>query len=229
MNVSLFLFLFLFLFIKSNSLHLNNYQIRLLNNLIQNEKLTLFEREKIHLILYKAYEKFAVKKALEFKVFHRYKCADMKVEEIIFSSKIGLFKAIKNYNGKYNFINYSSIYIKSELLKLLTDKYSLSSLPKKYRRTNKKDKKEMNKNMLDVTLTIHYEPWQLDSIFVSDEDIISKVNKKYDVDDFIYNTQSVFIKRILYLKYYFYCSNKQISELMRCSEETIRVKLNGLK
>jgi hypothetical protein len=170
------------------SLHLNGYQIKMINNLLKNPDLRSLDREKINSVLYIAYEKFAIKKALEFKSVHKYKCTNMQKEEIILSSKIGLFKAIQKYNGKYDFINYATIYINSELFRLLTDKYSLSSLPKSYRSasasrrkkdtTAKKDATADNKglgildkynHLLDVKLSILYEPWQLDSIFVSNE------------------------------------------------------------
>ena len=78
------------------SLHLNNYQINLINNLIQNPLLQNREREKLNLILYKAYEKWAIKKAIDFKTLHKYKCRNIKKEELILSSKMGLFKSIKN-------------------------------------------------------------------------------------------------------------------------------------
>ena len=141
---------------------------------------------------------------------------------------------------KFNFINYSTIYVNSELLKLLTDKYALSSVPKSYRSKSKNQNQNKSKSissyLLDVTLAARYESWQLDSIFVSHEDIVSKINNKYEkidkIDSFMnLNSQSEFIKRILYLKYYYQTdggrllSNKHISILMGCSEETIRENL----
>ena len=80
------------------SLHLTNTQIVMINNLIQNPDLKSQEREKINYILYKAYEKFAIKKALDFKILHKFKCTDIKKDELILVSKIGLFKSIKKYN-----------------------------------------------------------------------------------------------------------------------------------
>ena len=92
---------------------------------------------------------------------------------------------------------------------------------------------------MDVKLTALYEKWELDKIFISDEDIPRKINEKYEEIDqlnklytFI-NNQPPFTKRIIYLKYYFYedkvLSNKHISLLMGCSEETIRKELIKLK
>jgi RNA polymerase sigma factor (sigma-70 family) len=206
--------------------------MQLINNLIKDPRLTNFDREKINLILYNAYNKFAISKAIEFKSMHKYKCINIQKNELIFSSKIGLYKAIQKYNGKCNFINYSTIYINSELLRLLTDTYSLSSLPKKYRRKNQQNEQNKYKNLLNVNLCILYEPWQVDTMFVSNENIADKINKKYEESEkqnkLIVNL-STFTKRIVYLKYYLHLnktlSNKHLSELMCCSEETIRKNL----
>jgi RNA polymerase sigma factor (sigma-70 family) len=206
--------------------------MQLINNLIKEPRLTNVDREKINLILYNAYKKFAITKAIEFKTMHKYKCINIQKNELFFSSKIGLYKAIQKYNGKGNFINYSTIYINSELLRLLTDTYSLSSLPKKYRRKNQENEDNKYKNLLNVNLCILYEPWQVDTMFVSNENIVYKINKKYEEsekqNELIVNL-SPFTKRIVYLKYYLYLnktlSNKHVSELMCCSEETIRKNL----
>lgn len=231
------------------SLHLNNYQIQSINNLIQSKKLTPIEREKINLVLFYAFEKLAIKKAHDFKNLHKHKCANIQYDELILYSKMGLFKSIKNFNGKYNFVNYSSNYIRYELLQLLTDKYSLSMMPKSYRTKSKNNNPNLNKingfnrenynKNMDVKLTTLYEQWELDRIFTSSEDIPTKINDKYEEIDelnklysFI-NNQPPFTRRIIYLKYYFYenkiLSNKHISFLMGCSEETVRKELLKVK
>jgi hypothetical protein len=216
------------------SFHLNNYQIQLINNLLQKPQLEPEQREKIHLLLYKAYEKMAIKRAFDFKALHKRKCKTMKNEELILSSKIGLFKAIQKYNGKYDFFNYSTIYINSELLKLLTDHYALSSLPKSYRikGKGKEDEKKDYSHLLHVTFSIQYEQWQVDSIFKSNEDIVSKINNKYEKET-AYSLLVDNDKRFFYLKYYFHegkiLSNKHVSTLMCCSEETVRKKCVNFK
>jgi hypothetical protein len=227
---------------------LNNYQLHLINNLLQNPLLKIKERESINKILYKAYENFAVKKALDFKTLHSYKCQNIKINELILCSKLGLFKSIKKYNGKYNFINYSSIYIKSELLRLLTETYSLSALPKSYRIKNKLNFTEneliLYNRLLNTQLSCQYKTPE-NNIFVKDDNILNKINKKYEdyelLNDKI-NKLSGFEKRIFQLKYnydlnlnndnnYNYKqirSNKNIAILMCCSEETIRKSLINL-
>lgn len=233
--------LFLLLLIQFvNSFHLNNYQIRTINNLIQNPEIKIKEREIINTILYKSYEKWAIKKAIDFKKLHNYKCRNINNEELFLSSKIGLFKSIKKYNGKYNFINYSIIYINSELLKLLTDKYSSCNIPKKERMKNKSNISKIDlikyKNLLNIKLSCEYEANHLDLIFKKKDDILGKIHEKYletEKMDTLLNNITPFEKRIIYLKYNLYAnkiiSNKKLAELMCCSEETIRNNLIVIK
>jgi DNA-directed RNA polymerase sigma subunit (sigma70/sigma32) len=224
----------------SYSFHLNNYQIKTINNLIKNPETKLNEREIINKILYKSYEKWAVKKAIDFKKIHKFKCKNINNEELFLSSKIGLFKSIQKYNGKYNFINYSIFYINSELLKLLTDKYSLCNIPKKERMKNKVNVPQIDlfkyNNLLNIKLSHDYDVKHLELIFKKEDDILGKIHKKYvekEKMNILLNNITLFEKRIIYLKYNLYSnkviSNKKIAELMCCSEETIRNKLILIK
>jgi len=233
--------IYILLFINLvKSLHLNNYQIKLINNLIQNPLLQNREREKVNLILYKAYEKWAIKKAIDFKTFHKHKCFNIKTEELVLSSKIGLFKSIKKYNGKFDLINYSSFYVNSELFKTLTESYSLSILPKSYRKKSKANISNEDsikyKNLLNTELSCQYSNWKLNLMFVNNEDMLDKIIKKNEEEEKInkiLKNLSPFSKRVLYLKYNsndnLILSNKNVSQLMCCSEETIRKKLEEIK
>lgn len=225
------------------SLHLNYYQINLINSLIQNPLLPIKERSTIHLILYKSYEKWAIKKAVDFKNLHKYKCKNIQLEELIFYSKIGLFKSVKKYNGKYNFINYSTIYVNSELLKLLTETYSLSNVPKKYRSKSKVffSENELNKYqfLLEKNLACQYKNWEIDSLFVKNNknEESNKIIQKYtDINELklVMDNISPEAKTIFNLKYDYngnkIRSNKNIAQLLGCSEETIRKNFkNGIK
>jgi len=219
--------------------HLNNHQIILINKLVQNPELTNSQRQKINNVLYKAYEKFAIKTAIDFKQLHRYKCINIKTEEIILCSKIGLFKAIQKYNGKFNFVIYSKIYIKSELLKLLTQTFSSSILPKKIRTKNKSNISYSEliryKKLLNVIPSSAYEPYQVDFLFSYNDEILNKINKKYEDKEImnnVFDSLPTAYKRIAFLKYYSsdnILSNKHVSELMCCSEENIRQYIIKIK
>lgn len=212
----LYIFVFINLIKNIVGLYLNNNQIISINNLIKNNKLNHFERNKINLILYKAFEGYAIKKAFDFKYI--YNCLNISNGELIFYSKIGLFKSTQKYNGKHSFIKYSTIYIYSELYRLIKEKYILSN------------KNKHNK------LFVNFENWQINNIYFNENNEINRIIDKYNNYDEINNLidkQNPFTKRIIYLKYFLkpneILSNKHVSELMCCSEETIRKQLLQIK
>lgn len=88
--------------------------------------------------MYTSYENWAVSRAIEFKKTHSYKCRDIHFNELIVSSKYGLYKSIIKYNGDVSFTQFANIYLLSELYKVITDQYSLSALPKSIRNKGKK-------------------------------------------------------------------------------------------
>jgi len=219
-------------------LHLTNNQINLVNNLIKSNKLSTIQRSKINKIMYISYEKWAIKKAIDFKKFHKNKCKNVDISELILSSKFGLFRSIQNYNGNTLFTYFSEFYIKGELLKTLTNSYALSSIDKKIRiksKTNFSSEELISYNEnLKPNLVGYDESWKFDKI-TKNNDILSdflkteeKNNKIMDMWKKI-NKLDAFSKRIFYLKYDYEFnkirSNKHISILMCCSEETIRKKL----
>jgi len=226
-------------------LHLTNNQINLVNNLIKSNKLSTIQRSKINKIMYISYEKWAIKKAIDFKKFHKHKCKNVDISELILSSKFGLFKSIQNYNGKTLFTYFSEFYVKGELLKTLTNSYALSSVDKKIRIKSKANLSSeeliIYKQNLRPYLVSYNENWKFDKLSNSNEDYIlnnflqseEKTQKIVNMWNKI-NELDAFSKRIFYLKYDYEFnvirSNKHISILMCCSEETIRKKLiNSLK
>jgi RNA polymerase sigma factor (sigma-70 family) len=237
MNISHILLWFAYNVHLVVSLHLNTHQMGWITSLLQNQQINVKEKETVQMVLYKSYEKLAIKKAVEFKRTHKHKCHNIQNAELIWSSKIGLFKAIQKYNGLSDFNRYSEIYMRSELLKVLTDAYSLSSLPKRIRTKSKPEKgdigqtltREKYNNLLHINLSVTYEPWQIDTIFVKndgeDESILERMHKKYELSEAL-NSQPPFKRRTLYLKYLLHdnriLSNRHVSELMCCSEEAVR-------
>ena len=234
-----FLFLQLLLF---NSLHLTTHQLKLINNLIKNKNLEKEQRLKINNLLYLSYEKWAIKKANDFKELHYYKCKNININELVLSSKIGLFKAIKNYNGNSDFTYFSQLYVKNELFKVLTTYYAHSAVPKDIRKKSKK-------NLTEKELIIYYKNINTYLINYSDNNKIDRLrnydykknmletvldkHEKYEkykiIWDKINNLDSFKIK-IFSLKYDFEFnklrSNKNISNLLCCSEEHIRKNID---
>ena len=224
-------------------LHLTNNQINLVNNLIKSNKLSIIQRSKINKIMYISYEKWAIKKAIDFKKFHKYKCENVDISELILSSKFGLFKSIEKYNGKSSFIYFSEFYVKGELLKTLTNSYALSGVDKKIRIISKRsltnEELIIYKQNLKPYLVSYNENWKFDKI-TTKKDILNdflqceeKTQKIVNMWNKV-NELNAFSKRIFYLKYDYEFnkirSNKHTSILMCCSEENIRKNLiNSLK
>jgi len=217
-------------------LYLNKSTFKKLNEIFKNP---LCNRDKSEKILYKYFEKWAINKAYEFKRFHKYKCTNIFIEDLIIASKIGLHKSVRKYNGKSSFTNYANIYIKSELLKILTSHFSLSILPKSYRIKSKTNMSNNDiiiyKQLLNTNIIHSDDTWQLEKMYYTNkynDNILNNINNNFKLEEII-NTINLsltpFLKRIFYLKYSIdfkpIRSNKCIAELMCCSEEYIRKSL----
>ena len=125
---------------------------RLANELPKNERCL---DKNIQNLLYITHEKWAKKQALDFKLLHRYKCRDLSLEDLEFSSKIGLMKSAISYNGKTTFSGFSTIYVKSELLRTLTTHLSITScFSQKERMQSNVSAKESQVNMGDQVCPI---------------------------------------------------------------------------
>ena len=215
--------------------YLTSKNHNLINTIIKSKNTSTSIRKKVNNILYLGYEKWAIKKALEFKKIHIYKCSRIPEKELILYAKYGLYKSVINYNGRNNFVNYSNIYIQSELRKALTDSYSLSILPKRIRMSSKEGlnetEKEHYKNLLNVETRKDVSFWYNKK---KDYDMLKDHNIMYDYKLLWnkINKLDAFTKRCIYLKYNYQFdkirSNKQVSELMCCSEEHIRSKLKNI-
>jgi RNA polymerase sigma factor (sigma-70 family) len=177
------------------------------NNLLQNNLI----KKKVNEIIYKKYNKLCYFKARNFKRLHKYKCKDIKEEELFIYAIIGLFKSVKNYNGNVELIYYANKYILSELYSVMTKKREMKTLNKHYKYNDyendeyqdllESENNEYTKNLYENKKYIEY--WK----------IINNINNKTT-------------KKIAKYKYDFYFneirSNSEIAELLCYSDETIR-------
>jgi RNA polymerase sigma factor (sigma-70 family) len=233
------IFIFYFILINLfliNSLHLTSKQINQIVKFIKAESLDTEQREKINYVLYKSYEKWAIKKAIDFKQLHKFKCKNINTQELILYSKFGLFKSIKKYNGNSPFLFYSEFYVKKELLNVVTNHFSLSIIPKSIRTKNKHNFSHNAlfdyKNKLEPMLINYVNNVAFDNSHNSKQKHILDKIYEYERNMKIWekiNKLEPFSKRIIYLKYdnefNKIRSNKIIGELMCCSEEHIRKNL----
>jgi len=130
--------------------------------------------------------------------------------------------------------NYSHMYIQSELLSVVSDTYSSSILPKSIRRKKKtdfdKNDSQQYNHLLQVQPFSMYEPWKIELMGALREDIAGKYETTENIHDYL-DTQPLFIKRLflLYMNHFSKTnrepSRKYLAEMMCCSEETIRQKL----
>jgi hypothetical protein len=221
-----------------NSLYLTNENYKIIISLIKNPLTKSYQREKINKIMYYSYENWAVKKAFEFKKKHSYKCRDIQNAELFLYTKYALYKSIVKYNGQIPFINYSMIYISASLNDAITDRFSLSILPKNYRRKSKRNftldeinnyNRLLHVKMIDSNydnkLSFLKKKGYESSEGIDNNYYDSKMNSIWN----IINNFDPFTKRVYQLKYDYEFNkirtNKEISVLMACSEEYIRKKI----
>ena len=231
---------FLSVALFSNALHLSSVQMYSVRKLLNNPELPIYERVTIQRVLYISHEKWAVKKAIEFKTLHRHKCMNIPLNELALSGKIGLFKSTKRYNGSSNFIRFSDIYVKSELLRTMTSYLSTTSciskrdrlsavalsfqmrLPTTFPSNATIPTKIITKSSMRIPLFGKINPSELASSELQPPDRICDAVEGLPED--------TFARRILWLKYDGNKrSNKHIAELMCCSEETVRLQLQNLQ
>ena len=202
------------------TLHLSPKQMYSARGLLMNPALTVAQRQSIQNLLYVSHEKWAVKKATEFKQLHRHKCRDISTEDLVLSSKIGLLKSSKKYDGRAAFNRYAEIYVKSELLRTLTIRLSITNSISTRDRLKSKTSTNATRVMeiLDCMFKVPSE---------SPTPLANTQQNEFYRNSWTYvDSLDVFTKRVIWTKYDYefkvQYSNKQIAELMCCSEETVR-------
>ena len=212
------------------ALHLSPQQMYSARRLLGNPALTLDQRSSIQNLLFVSHEKWAFKKAIEFKQLHRYKCRDISIDELALSAKIGLLKSSKTYNGSTKFVHFSEIYIKSELLRTITIRLSITSCISPNNRMKSANKNESNQNMKTTQKQV-YSFAPLSEKIASTSSYTQPLIKRQEVEFYdriwVYiDSLDAFTKRVVWLKYNrefkMQLSNNRIAELMCCSEETVR-------
>jgi len=226
---------------------LSNHQLSLIDKILINPKTSFEIKNKVKNILYIYYDQLAFTKAYQFKKFHKYKCQHISTLELYSYASFGLYNSIKKYNPeyKYSFVKYADYFIQGELLKAMTNLHPITSISKVNRRKAYNNSIELEQQFIKKKSSIKSRVqlvgennWILDKI---NKDKIEENQPYYlALETFYYenlwkkiNNLSSFQKRIFYYKYNFFFekvrSNKEISFLMSCSEEWVRINIkNGL-
>jgi RNA polymerase sigma factor (sigma-70 family) len=239
----MYLYILFFLFFTGTSLCANLSKIaqKRIKYIIQHPGTTYEMREKINYILFNSYKNWATTKAIHFKRLHKHKCSHIKTDEMISYSLFGLYQGIKRYNGNNTFITYVDFYIKNELQQCLIKLFPINALPKTYLKKKKtqQEYKKMN-NIYLKPIYIGFDHYFLENTIYNS--IYSNKNKWFETEE----DNNLKIKlwnkirelpslqmRIMYFKYStdfeMLRSNKEIAEIMGCSQQTIRINLIYIK
>jgi RNA polymerase sigma factor (sigma-70 family) len=208
------------------ALHLTPIQSQSVARLCQIPDLPLDRRLILNRVLTSAYEKWARKKAIEFKEFHVYKCRNIPLEDLLCAAHKGLCNSVRNYNGGSHFPNYAIYYVRGELYNLVTDHFYLSQVPKKLRIKNRnrlsEDEMAYYANELKIEKNAYHTFKNTASLLVPDS--------PFSLEDIDMDPE---VKRIIRLKYDSdfrrVKNNRQIAEEVGCCQETVRQKLAKLK
>lgn len=184
-------------------------------------------REKIREILFTKYQTWTIHQAYEFKRYHCYKCRNINIEDLTLYSLQGLQKAVNRYNGSSYFHTYANKYILWQLYQGLTDLQPITILSKSIR---KRSLKNGNRNQYKKLLNTQFIGFDYYWIFEKKQELNSLEIERRNIDELWEKIElDLFSKRVFQYKYDIYFnkirSNREISELMCCSEETIRMNL----
>lgn len=179
-------------------------------------------------LLYITHEQWAKKQAAEFKILHYHKCRDLALEDLEFSSRIGLMKSASRYNGKIKFTDFSAIYVKSELLRTLTAHLSMTACLSQKERMRAKTTTENSGVETTYPIIIRHDRQTVSAIFQPQVEIQHKEFYR-SVWDFVetFDPLTKYVVRSKYdSEFKVRKSNTQIAEMMSCSEETVRKAVN---
>jgi len=191
-------------------------------------------KEKTNKIIYQKYEKWAIHKAYIYRQSHYHLAKNIKAKELAIYSTRGLLKAIQHYNPAYAFQKYAEQYIEGELYHGINELQPLNIIPiskrknKSWREANKTIMKNAHKSVF-----IGMNDW------IIDKNTNTKGINCFDMHELLLDPlyTNNMLKKVFEYKYdisYFERnkkerSNKEIAEMMNCSEENIRLYVNKIK
>ena len=223
--------LFIFCTIISYS-YLTSPQFYKISNILstdRNDSLTKEIQHNTRKILFYHSKPFAYKKFNQFVNSSRI-CSQFsyhKKNQMLFYSYMGLWKAVRNYNGRSKFYNYADIYIDSELKKGLTEIFGSSILPHRFR---------VNKSFREKNKDIYKKSFVLPLSFKEDIKNMKLKEDKRNIRHIFEIVDELSPTDRLYFKYRFNIytgkvirTNKHVAELMCVSEDKAVIELKRIR
>jgi RNA polymerase sigma factor (sigma-70 family) len=214
----------LLLLCRVTTSHLTNNQLKSINRLIQHPKITQYQRVRLDNVLYRSYEKWAVKKAKDFRQLHRNKCRNIAADDLVLSSKIGLLHAIRRYDGTASLLNYANFYVRGELFRMVTAHYDSSIVPRKMRAAAKA-------NFTNEVMQYYHNHLETRIIDYRGSDFIGSrpAAKKHDYDQMWHRVAELdlFSQQVMRLKYSHefekLMTNAEVAQHVGKCQETVRM------
>ena len=187
-------------------------------------------RQKINHILFQRHIPYVYGLTTRFRNEHYRKSKNIGKEDMLAYAYKGLYDSVKNYNGKYCFVNFARLHINGALYKSLTEHNQISVLSKNERR---KKTTHINHNQIELRKNTYLQKRDyLPSLETTQPKhsihsfhMIDVCKQKWDM----IHTFPPFVKRCFYLRFDFYFnrirSNKEVAELMCCKEEWVRRRI----
>jgi len=193
---------------------LTNIQLVRINRLLMNPVLPDKNKHLLQNVLYNNYENWALELGKKFKKLHNYKCRHIARNEIDLYSRIGLLNAVRCYSPtKENsmFHLFAKHHVSGKLYHGMTQMSPIVNVSKK---------KLRNKGTKYVRAT--------HESFILEGKHINNNNSEF-LWNHIEETCDPFTRRCIIYKFDYEFSmlrsNKEVSKLMSCSEETVRTMI----
>lgn len=221
-------------FANSAKLYLSNPQWKMIQRLLEHKQLTMPMKDKINTILFHYYDDWSCYKAMAFKQIHKHKCKHIPLDELQMYARLGLMNAIRNYKGNSVFSYYANIYIQGELYRGMTELHPLTCISPRDRKN--KPLPCIKKKHVLTTYFLGNKEWMIDKIQYSKNNLDNEILNNYLIKEEFWNTidkqANIKTKRMIHYKFDYEWNqvrtNKQVAELMGCSQEHVRKTMKNI-
>ena len=195
-------------------------QWRLIEQTLQTPNISMPLRREVDSTLFRHHLPLAYRMFHDFVSLHQYKSRMVPHEDLKQASLMGLYHAIRKYDGKSNFNWFARIYIRGSLYNTLTKQFPISKDSAKLRRSRRYVKH------LPYDEIGSSRNWYLHNRDLKNNAPNSYTNVDYDIMWSRIDTCSPFQRRLLRQKFNYQFdaiqTNRNIADQNSCSEEWVR-------